>query len=205
MNVFNRIVVILLALLLLIGSVIILLVTYGAIPPQQALPGGLVNTPFGQWVASFAQMGPNSTLLTTVIALVVALVSLFLLLAELRPSRGAPSTIVVRDDGLGRVSVRASSVHDLILHTASTIPEVLQIYPRVDTHPDGVNIHCRTSLTPEANVPEVCSLLQNRTKDAVERYLGMTVSSVAVDAQLEPLSDVPARSAAPRSARRELR
>jgi hypothetical protein len=205
MNVFNRIVVILLALLLLIGAVIILLVTYGVISAEQALPGGLANTPFGQWVSSFAQMGPNSTLLTTVVALVVALLSLIIFLYEIRPGPSAPSTIVVREDGLGTVSVRASSVRDLILHTASTVPEVLQIYPHVDMRPDGVNIRCRTSLTPEANVPEVSSLLQERIKDSVERYLGMTVSSVAVDAQLEPLSDVPARSAAPQPVRRQLR
>jgi hypothetical protein len=203
MNVFNRIVVILLAAVLFIGAVLILLITFGAVTPQQILPAGTANTVLGQWIESFARMQPNATLLTTVIAVLVILVSLWILYLELRP-KPQPDVIRIREDGLGTVTVRTESVHDLILHTASTMPDVLQVHSRIARGPDGVNIHCRTSLTPEANVPQVTTELQERIKQAVERYLGMNVANVAVDAQLEPLSDVPARTA-PRPMRRQLR
>lgn len=203
MNVFNRIVVILLVFVLFVGAVLILLITYGVVAPQQILPAGTADTGLGQWLASFAVMGPNATLLTTVIAVLVILVSLWLLYLELRPEPRA-DVIQIREDGLGSVTVRTDSVHDLILHTASTMPDVLQIYPRIDTGSDGVKIHCRTSLTPDADVSQVTTELQERIKQAVERYLGMKVANVAVDAQLKPLSDVPTRTA-PGPARRQLR
>ncbi len=203
MNVFNRIVVILLLAVLFIGAVLILLITYGAVAPQQVLPAGTANTGLGQWLASFAAMGPNATLLTTVIAVLVILVSLWLLYLELRPEPRA-DVIQIREDGLGTVTVRRDSVRDLILHTASSMPDVLQVDPRIDTGRDGVNIYCRTSLTPDAEVAQVTTELQERIKQAVERYLGMNVANVAVDAQLKPLSDVPTQTT-PRPARRQLR
>jgi hypothetical protein len=203
MNVFNRIVVILLAAVLFIGAVLILLITFGAVTPQQLLPAGTANTVLGQWIEAFARMQPNVTLLTTVIAVLVILVSLWILYLELRP-KPQPDVIRIREDGLGTVTVRTKSVHDLILHTASTMPDVLQVHARIDRGPGEVNIHCRTSLTPEADVPQVTTELQERIKQAVERYLGMHVASVTVDAQLEPLSDVPTQTA-PTPARRQLR
>ncbi len=204
MNVFNRIVVLLLLLLLLAGAILILLITFGVVTPQQLLPTSIVTTGLRQWLASFAQMEPTAALLTTVVAVLVILVSLWVLYLELRLSTPTEETIRIREDGLGTVTVRRDSVRSLILHTASTLPDVLQVNPRVHTGPDGVTVQCRTSLTPDADVPAVTAELQRRIKEAVERYLGMRVANVTVNTQLEPLRDVPVQTA-PRPARRQLR
>ncbi len=203
MNVFNRILVILLDLLLLAGAVIVLLITFGAVAPTQLLPAGLTDTALGQWLSSFARMPPNATLLTTVSAILAILIGLALLIAELRQER-QPRTITIRQDGLGTVTVRAASVRDLIAYTTAQLPEVLQVQPEIESTSRGLQIRCRTALTPEASIPQVSADLQARIKQAVEQHLGMKVAQVAVQAQLEPLAGVESRT--PRAqVRRQLR
>ena len=201
MNTFNRILVILLDLLLLIGAIVVLLVTFGVVTPANVLPAGSTQTAFGQWLGSFATMPPDATLITAVVSVLIILAGLALLAAELRP-KPRMQTIAIRNDGLGSVTVRTESVRELISYTAAQIPEVLQLQPRLEQGSQGLQIRCRASLTPGANVAEVSTELQSRIKDAVEQYLGMNVASVAVQAQLAPLAGVD--SAAPRP-RRQLR
>jgi hypothetical protein len=203
MNVFNRIVVILLSLLLLIGAVLVLLFVLGVVPPQQIIPAGIANTPLGQWLAGFANLPANARLTTTAIAALVALLSLILLYFELRPAP-RDDTIVIREDGLGRVTVRKDSVHDLVLHTASSMDDVLQVHPTIRRRDEGLDIRCRASLRPESSVQTVSEELQTRVKEAVQRHLGLQVANVEVQAQLQPLGDVEPRST-PRPARRQLR
>lgn len=203
MNVFNRIVVMLLEALLIAGAALVLLVTLGALAPQQVLPAGTSETALGQWLESFTAMPPTMTLLVTLLAGLSILLGLFLLALELRP---APQerTLAIREDGLGRVTVRLESVRDLIVYTAAHLPGVLQVKPTIDRGPQGLTIHCRTSLTPEAHIPQVTAELQSRIKQTIERHLGMKVAVVTVQAQLEPLAgmEIPHRS---RAARRVLR
>jgi uncharacterized alkaline shock family protein YloU len=78
------------------------------------------------------------------------------------------------------------------------------VQPTLEHSPQGVTIHCRTSLTPQAHIPNATAALQARIKQAVEQHLGMKVAEVTVQAQLEPLAgaNTPVR---PRSLRRVLR
>ncbi len=156
MNAFNRIVVILLGILLLVGAVFVLLFVLGAVAPQQVLPAGIANTPLGQWLAGFADLPPDGRLATVLVAALVAVVSLVLLYLELRPAP-RDSTIVVREDGLGTVTVRKDSVNDLILHVAGTMDDVLQVQPTINMGAEGLDIRCRASLTPESNVADVAN------------------------------------------------
>jgi hypothetical protein len=140
-------------------------------------------------------------LLTILGSSLAFLLGLVLLVFELRP---APKEDIIRlrGDGLGSVTVHIDSVRKLILHSVALIPAVLQMQPRIRWSPQGLNIYCRTALTPDANIPQVSSALQAQIKQAVEQYLGMKVANVAVQAQLDPLSGVDTR---PRQVRRQLR
>ncbi len=203
MNVFNRILVIVLDLLLVAGAVVVLLVTFGALAPAQLRTGAPSDIIVSQWLTSFMRMTPNATLLTTISAVVIMLVGLLLLSAELRPRR-QPQTIIIRQDGLGSVTVGLATVRDLITYTAAQFTEVLQVQPEISTTERGLLIRCRTALMPEASIPEVSSALQAAIKQAVEQHLGMKVAQVVLQAQLEPLTGGASRT--PRApVRRQLR
>lgn len=189
MNIFNRLIVILVDLALIIGAVLILLITFGAVQPAQVLPGGLAGSLVGQWLTSFTMMQPDATLITTISAIVIILVGLLLLIYELRPTP-RQRTITIRNDGLGNVTVRTESVRDLILYTAAQIPDVLQVQPHVKTTSQGLHVHCRTAVTPDASIPQVGAEMQARIKSAVEQHLGLKVADVVIQAQLEPLAGV---------------
>jgi hypothetical protein len=203
MNIFNRMVVILLDLVLLAGAILMLLITFGAVTAQQVLPAGTAETGVGQWLASFATMPPSTALFATLGAALVVVLGLILLVYELRLSP-QDTTIRIRDDGLGRVTVRRESVRDLIRHTAAQLPDVLQVDTRIDIGQQGLTIACRTSLTPDAHIPQVSAELQSRIKQAVEQHLGMKVANITVQAQLEPLTGVDTRPRS-RRMRRQLR
>jgi hypothetical protein len=203
MNIFNRMVVILLDLVLLAGAILMLLITFGVVTTQQVLPGGTAETVVGQWLASFATLPPSAALIATLGAALVLVLGLILLVYELRLAP-QDTTIRVRDDGLGRVTVRRESVRDLIRHTTAQLPDVLQVDPQIDTGQQGLTIACRTSLTPDAHIPQVSAELQSRIKQAVEQHLGMKVANVTVQAQLEPLLGLDTRPRS-RRMRRQLR
>ena len=90
------------------------------------------------------------------------------------------------------------------MYTAAQIPDVLQVQPTLEHGPQGLNIHCNTSLTPDAHIPQVTAALQARIKQVVEQHLGMKVAAVTVQAQLEPLAGI-STQLRPRSFRRILR
>ncbi|HEU4327994.1 MAG TPA: alkaline shock response membrane anchor protein AmaP [Roseiflexaceae bacterium] len=189
MHLFNRLVVVLLDVLLMAGAILLLLLTFGVLTPQQVVPAGLTETALGQWLGSFAGAPPLDRLLVSLLAGLVILGGLLLLALELRPAPQAES-IVIRDDVIGRVTVQPKSVRDLISYTAAQLPDILQVDTVMGHSPQGLTIHCRTSLTPEAHIPQVTTLLQARIKQVVEQHLGLKVAVVTVDAQLDSLAGV---------------
>ncbi len=203
MNLFNRIVVLLLILLTLGGAGLVLALMYGLLAPQQ-IPAAVATTPLGQWLASFAQLEQTARVVATVVAALVILLMLWLLYLELRPSRRRDDTIVVRNGPLGPVTFRKDSIRDLVLYVTSTIPNVLQVHPRISTRGDGVDVRCRAALTPEADAAQTGAELQERIRTALEQRLGLRVENIDVNTQFQPLTGE-AGQAAPRSARRQLR
>jgi hypothetical protein len=203
MNIFNRLVVILIDLVLLAVASLMLLITFGVVTAQQVLPSGTVETVPGQWLASFATMPPSAAVIAVLGAALVVVLGLILLVYELRVAP-PDTTICIRDDSLGRVTVRTQSVRDLIRHTTAQLPDVLQVDPQIDIGQQGLTIVCRTSLSPEAHIPQVSAELQSRIKQTVEQHLGMKVANVTIQAQLEPLASVDVRPHSQR-VRRQLR
>ncbi len=201
MNVFNRLLALLLGLLLLLGGLLVAVLRLGLLMPNHPALAWLTATPLGAWLAQFAEtqfpLAP-----TVAIALGVALIGLLLLWAELRPPR-RETQVVLRADGLGRVTIQHSSLHHLIAYLAAQTPDILQVQPTVASTPQGLRVHCRTSLRPDANLAETATAFQQRVKEAIERSLGLKVAAVIVDTQFEPLARSTAIASAP--ARRQLR
>ena len=115
------------------------------------------------------------------------LLGLLLLLLELRPPAREEPQVLLKQDGLGRVTVTRDGVRELVSREAGRVAGVMEVRPQVEENSKGMRILCRTSVDPAASVPELTRELQERVKAAVEHHLGRRVTEVRVDAQLEPL------------------
>lgn len=183
MNVFNRLLIILLDLLLLVAAGAVLLVTLGVTPPEQLAP-----TPwFVDRLVPFTQLDPTGWSWTVGVSIVLLLVGLLLLFLELRPGPRQAPRIMLKQDGLGRVTVARDGVRHLVDREAGRVAGVMEVRSQVEEDAAGLRILCRLSVDPTRSMPEMTQELQERLKAAVEHHLGRPVAEVRVDAQVAPL------------------
>ncbi len=183
MNVFNRLLIILLDLLLLVAAGAVLLVTLGVTPPEQLAP-----TPwFVDRLVPFTQLDPTGWSWTVGVSIVLLLVGLLLLFLELRPGPREGPRIMLKQDGLGRVTVARDGVRHLVDREAGRVAGVMEVRSQVEEDAAGLRILCRLSVDPTRSMPEMTQELQERLKAAVEHHLGRPVAEVSVDAQVAPL------------------
>lgn len=183
MNVLNRILVILISLVAFIVSLAILLVTLGLLAPETIAP----NNWFQNRLDEFVGLSGTDWNWAVAVSSAVVAVSLLLLILEMRPGTREPSRLVIKQDDMGRVTVALDSVRRLVDWEAARESGVMEAESQVTEESDGLQIRSRVSMNPQANAPEVAESLQERIKSTVEHHIGIHVSQVAVDTQLEPL------------------
>lgn len=184
MNIVNRLLMILILIALLIVFVAILLVTLGWTEPATLAP----NDWFQRRLADFQDLSGSDWNWALAVSIAVIVISLILLVLELMPGRREPSRLVVKQDGMGRVTMSLDSIRNLVDWEAAQESGVLESQSQVREEPDGLRVHSRVSLEPKANAAEVTEHLQERIRSSIEQRIGKHVSQVTVDSQLEPLS-----------------
>ena len=182
MNVFNRIIMILLCLVAIAFSIIVFLLVGGVVRPAQVSPGGLLS---GLW-SFFSQLNQSNATIAAVVFALLVIVALILLILEFNILRRDPEQFLVRDDSLGKVTVARSSVRKLVGYEAKTIPGVIETRQTVDNGRNGLRVHVRALLYPEAEAPEVGHTLQEKVQKAIQGHIGLPVAEVQVATQLEP-------------------
>jgi uncharacterized alkaline shock family protein YloU len=182
MNVFNRIIMILLSLAAIAFSIIVFLLVGGVVRPTQVSPGGLL---LGLW-HFFSQLNPADATIAVLVCALVVIAALILLIFELNIFSREPAQLVVRQDGLGKVTVARNSVRKLVGHEAAAIPGVIETRQAVDEGRNGLRVHVRALLLPEADAPEVGHTLQERIQKAIQVHIGLPVAEVQVATQIEP-------------------
>jgi uncharacterized alkaline shock family protein YloU len=118
--------------------------------------------------------------------------ALILLIFELNIFSREPAQLVVRQDGLGKVTVARNSVRKLVGHEAAAIPGVIETRQAVNEGRNGLRVHVRALLLPEADAPEVGHTLQERVQKSIQVHIGLPVAEVQVATQIEPF-DKPRR------------
>ena len=182
MNVFNRIIVILVCLIAIAFSIIVFLLVGGVIRPTQVSPGGFLS---GLW-SFYSQLSPSYATIAAVAFALLLIVALIIVILEFYSLRIGSEPIVVRNDGLGKVTVTRSSVRKLVGYEAHTIPGVIETRQTVDEGRKGLSVHVRALLFPEVNAPEVGHTLQEKVQKAIQAHMGLEVIEVQVATQLEP-------------------
>jgi uncharacterized alkaline shock family protein YloU len=188
MNVFNRIIMILLSVAAIAFSISVFLLVGGVVRPSQLSPGGFL---VGLW-GFFSQLNQADATRAAVVCAIVVIVAVILLILELNIVRREPAQFVVRQDGLGKVTVARSSVRKLVGYEAKAIPGVIETRQAVDEGRNGLRVHVRVLLFPEVDAPEVGHTLQERVQKAIQGHIGLPVAEVQVATQLEPF-DTPRR------------
>jgi uncharacterized alkaline shock family protein YloU len=182
MNVFNRIIMILLSLAAIAFSIIVFLLVGGVVRPTQVSPGDLL---LGLW-RFFSQLNSTDATIAVLVCALVVIAALILLIFELNIFSREPAQLVVRQDGLGKVTVARNSVRKLVGHEAAAIPGVIETRQAVDEGRNGLRVHVRALLLPEADAPEVGHTLQERVQKAIQVHIGLPVAEVQVATQIEP-------------------
>jgi uncharacterized alkaline shock family protein YloU len=188
MNVFNRIIMILLSLAAIAFSIIVFLLVGGVVRPTQVSPGDFL---LGLW-RFFAQLNSTGATIAVLVCALVVIAALILLIFELNIFSREPAQLVVRQDGLGKVTVARNSVRKLVGHEAAAIPGVIETRQAVDEGRNGLRVHVRALLLPEADAPEVGHTLQERVQKSIQVHIGLPVAEVQVATQIEPF-DKPRR------------
>jgi len=175
--------IILLDLLLLATAGAVLLTTLGVTQPAQLAP-----TPWSvDRLGPFTHLDPTTWGWTVGVSIVLLLLGLLLLFLELRPGPREAPQIIVKQDGLGRVTVARDGVGELANREAGLVAGVMEVSSHVEEQAAGLRILCRLSVDPTKSVPEVTQEVQERLKVAVEHHLGRPVAEVHVDTQVAPL------------------
>jgi hypothetical protein len=185
MNSFNRIAMLLLSIVALAFGSIALLLLGGLIQPAAVSPNGVF---LHQW-SFFTQLNRPDATTAAIVCAVLAFVGLVILILEildLIPGRREPDQVVVRQDGLGSVTVARSSVRDLVQYESATVPGVIETRQTVVEGSKDLRVYVRTTLSPEAEVPQVGQQLQEKLQLALQRHLGLPVAEVRVTTQLVP-------------------
>ncbi len=188
MNVFNRMIMILLSVAAIAFSSIVFLLVGGVVRSSQVSPGGFL---LGLW-GLFAQLNSTNATIAAVVCALVVIVAVILLIFELNIIGREPAQFVVREDGLGKVTVARSSVRKLVGYEAAAVPGVIETRQAVEKGRDGLRVHIRALLLPEVDAPEVGHILQEKVQKSIQGHIGLPVTEVQVATQLEPF-DKPRR------------
>ena len=183
MNTFNRIVILLLSLAALVFGVVTLLLVSGLVTPADVSPGGVF---LSLW-SFFAHLDTAGATTAILVCALVAVVGLIVFILELLPGRQKPRDFVVKEDGLGKVTIKRTSVRDLVRYEASTMPEIIDARPTADSGPNGLRVQVQAELSPDTDAVEVAEALQKKIQQSIQHHTGLPTADIQVMTQIEPL------------------
>jgi hypothetical protein len=182
---FNRLLIIVLAVVVLVGALVSLLTTVGLIQPSSAAAAGPW---FVDRLVPFTGLDTTTSAVAVGVCLALIVVAVLLLVLELRPNASEPQRITLKQDQLGRVTVRLDGLRTLADREAASVVGVLKARTEVAQESPGLRIACRATVDPKSSVPELTETLRERLKSAMEHHVGLTVSQVSVDTQVAPIA-----------------
>lgn len=142
-----------------------LLVAFGWRAPFQVLVDAVESTR-GRW-----SLG--------IIAAVLFISSVRLLYFAFR--RGQASQTVVHQAELGEVRIKIDAIENLVRRVARQVKGIREAQPRVDASEGGIDVRIRVWVSPDVNIPEVTSELQQEISRYVHNVVGISVTQCEVD------------------------
>jgi uncharacterized alkaline shock family protein YloU len=88
--------------------------------------------------------------------------------------------VVLSENAMGQVNVAVSAVEELVNKVTGRIHGVKEVSSQMLSSPEGVGIKIQASVSPEINVPNVSSEIQNAVREKTSEIFGLAVNNVAV-------------------------
>ena len=184
----NRLISLLTCLIVLICSIVAIFVITQLLPPD-VLPGGSVNPPTASWfqpqLEALADSARTNSLTNIAIFSIAGLVSLFILILELKPPNKTKS-LVISSAPEGDLTIEEDSIRYLVEKTGTTSRDIIsmrckvKIERRTPNIPYTISINCSPKITLGSDVQAVRDDLQTRVKNKVETLTGLIVHKVNV-------------------------
>ncbi len=165
LNMFNRILLFLYSL-----GVMAALFVFGLVVAGWTTPVNFLRT----YLANY-----NQRLIIGAVIAVFLIISIKFFIQSLSVAN-KPAQAIVRETELGQVRISVEAIENLIYRVANQINGISEIKSRVACLPEGINIFLRVILLPEVNVPQTSDEIQNKVRDYISEFAGVSVRSVKV-------------------------
>ncbi len=174
MNVINRILVILAVFITLVIALVMIISPFGVLLVlPDALQGGYNNLS-----ALYLANPLVFTVVQVLLAVVVGLVLLLFLFWEIRPH--GQNDVQVKTTGGSKATVTTDSVSQRLVYQIDQLPDVLNVYPRVNGRKESVDVYLQLETTPSINIPAKTEEVTTLIKKIVEEQMGLKLGRVAV-------------------------
>ena len=111
--------------------------------------------------------------------IVLALAGIRLFYVSLKRQKSGKHA-VVNDTALGQVRISLQAIEGLVEKKVLLVAGVRQVKPKIVGEPLGISLYMDIVVTPDINVPELTSLLQEQVKEYVFDVTGITVNNVKI-------------------------
>ncbi|NLW25177.1 MAG: alkaline shock response membrane anchor protein AmaP [Clostridia bacterium] len=122
--------------------------------------------------------GTNERLLLGIIGVIGILSGLFIIRKTFKVPEPTQTEVIVTS--LGQVKITISTLESMANKVARQITGVRETLTKVKSTPGGIAIFMQVSLTPEINIPEVTSQIQNELKEYFAKVAGIEVEEVRI-------------------------
>jgi len=164
MGIFDRIILTVFTLAVAAVSAVVVLVSLGWLVPLQGLWDAVLD-PVGRWVVG--SLGALSFIVAV----------RFILFGFHRA--GADQTLV-HESEFGEVRIAIGAVENLVRKVARQVKGVRGVRGWVIASGGRLNVRLRTVISPDVNVPDVSSDIQNAVRDCLKNVVGVEAGEVRV-------------------------
>ncbi|MDD3653721.1 MAG: alkaline shock response membrane anchor protein AmaP [Desulfotomaculaceae bacterium] len=112
--------------------------------------------------------------------LILLLAGIRLFWVAVRRPGGKDRHVILAESALGQVNISLQAIENLVVKVVGQVNGVREVKPKILSDSQGVGVQVRAVVTPDINVPEVSSEIQQRIKERVFEVTGVNVSSVKV-------------------------
>ena len=174
MNVINRILVILGIFVTLVIALVMLINPFGVL---LVLPS-LFQTGYENLSSLYLSNPLVFTVVQVLLAVIVGVLLLLFLFWEIRPHR--QDNVQVKTTGGSQATVTTDAVSQRLVYQIDQLPEVLNVYPRVNGRKERVDIDLQLETTPDINIPAKTDEVTTLVKEVVEKQMGLKLGRVTV-------------------------
>jgi len=119
-------------------------------------------------------------LLAGIVGAILLLLSLRFLFRTVRPETPRVQEAVVSYGELGEMGIALSALEDLVTRAALQIKGVKEVIPSLKILPQGLWVELKITVTPDRNLPELMSQLQEKVHEYITNTAGLAVHEIKV-------------------------